>query len=64
MKVFFMSRPPLDVGIDIGADRIHVATSYNPRAPINVIQFDMPNWSEQLIALIPARLTVASAHPD
>lgn len=49
---------PQAIGIDISAERLHVATSPHPREPIHEIDLTDPNWHCQLAAIIPPGATV------
>lgn len=50
---------PAHVGIDIGADAIHVATSYEPRDKVQVIALTDTDWFEQLSAIVHVGCIVA-----
>jgi hypothetical protein len=51
--------PSQPIGIDIGAEKLHVALSWHPHPPVQQISLDDSDWHEQLIALVPPGSTVA-----
>ncbi len=50
---------PAHVGIDIGADVIHVATSYHPRDKPTVIDLRQDGWLDELSAIVHVGCIVA-----